>query len=120
MFRSIFAVVLGYAALASGSGLLLWLGLAPDPSAPLATEGTLIGLALRFATAVVGGWLTAMIAPGRRWRHIQIVVVLVLLAAAIQLLWSRGQMSLAYELVALGAVVAGVFVGGSLKPGNRL
>lgn len=120
MFRSIFAVVLGYAALASGAGLLGWLGLTPDPAAPLVGEESFIALSIGFATAVVGGWLTAMIAPGRRWKHIQVLVLLVLVAAGIRLMWSRGQMPLSYELAALAATVIGVFVGASFKPGSRL
>jgi|GEM_PF-6115008 len=120
MFRSIFAVVLGYAALAAGPNLLPFLGLSPDPATPLTSEPVLLALAVGFAAAVVGGWMTALIAPSRRWKHIQVVVLLVLLAAAVKLLWARGGMPLSYEIAALATSVVGAFVGGSLKPGRRL
>jgi hypothetical protein len=121
MIRSLLAVLVGYAVLAAVVFLLpsLWLGGA-QPAEPLTRNFLFLTLGAGLVAAVAGGWVTVLIAPGHRWKHIQGLAAVVLLVAAVNLLWSAGQGPLWFELGKIGLQVAGVFVGGSLKRGLRL
>lgn len=125
MIRSLLAVLAGYAVLTAVVLLLffLWFEGAEPTEAP--TEAPtrnfmLVALGVGFIGAVVGGWVTALLAPGHRWKHIQGLAAAILLVAAVNLFWAAGDEPLWFQLGNIGVGVVGVFVGGSLKRGLRL
>jgi len=128
MFRSLLAVLVGYAVLAAVIGLLFYLWLGAQPDTPPSRKFLFVALGVGFVAAVAGGWVTALLAPGKRWRHVQGLVALILVMAAVDLIgmdsvnliWMAGQEPRWFQLGLLAAAVAGVVLGGSLKRGGRL
>lgn len=121
MIRSLLAVLVGYAVLAAVVLLLFYLWFAgAQPAEPPTRDFLFLALGVGFVAAVAGGWVTALVAPGHRWKHIQGLAALVLLVAAVNLFWSAGLEPLWFQLGNIAAGVVGVFVGGSLKRGSRL
>jgi DMSO/TMAO reductase YedYZ heme-binding membrane subunit len=121
MFRSILAVVAGYAVLAVGIVLLFSVGFGGARPEGLPTRNfLLLAIGAGFVAAVAGGWVTVWIARGHRWKHIQALAALILLLAAVHLFWTAGEEPLWFQLGNIAAGVTGVFVGGSLKRGSRL
>lgn len=121
MIRSLLAVLVGYAVLAAVVLVFFFLWFeGAEPAEPPSRDFLFLALGVGFAAAVAGGWVTALVAPGHRWKHIQGLAALVLLVAAVNLFWSAGQEPLWFQLGNIGVAVVGVFVGGSLKRGFRL
>lgn len=121
MIRSVLAVLAGYAVLAAVVLLLffVWSG-GEKPVDPPTRDFMLLSLGVGFVAAVAGGWVTARIAPGHRWKHIQALAAVILLLAAVNLFWTAGREPLWFQLGNIAVGVVGVFVGGSLKRGSRL
>ena len=119
--RSVLAVLAGYAVLTAVVLLLffLWSGGA-EPTETPTRDFMLLALGVGFVGAVAGGWVTAVLAPGHRWKHVQGLAAVILLVAAVNLFWAAGDEPLWFQLGNIGLGVAGVFVGGSLKRGLRL
>lgn len=119
--RSLLAVLAGYAVLTAVVLLLffLWSGGA-EPTETPTRNFMLLALGVGFVGAVAGGWVTATLAPGHRWKHIQGLAAAILLVAAVNLFWAAGDEPLWFQLGNIAVGVVGVFVGGSLKRGLRL
>lgn len=120
MLRSILAILTGYAVFTAIADLLFPFWVLPrleDASAEDLLWLTLIGC---FVAAAAAGWVAVTVAARRRWKHVQALVALLLVAAAIRLLWSAGAEPMWFQIATIGSQVVGVFVGGSLKRGSRL
>lgn len=72
-------------------------------------------LAVSVVCSVLAGYLTASLAPGRRWRHVVILAVIQLaIGVGVQLpYWTS--LPLWYNLVFLALVVPGHLAGGKLR-----
>lgn len=128
MFRSLLAVLAGYAVLAAAIGLFFYFSLGAQPVSPPSRKFLFVALGVGLVAAAAGGWVTTLLAPGKRWKHVQGLVALILgMAAAdligmdtVNLIWMAGQEPRWFQLGHLAAAVAGVVLGGSLKRGGRL
>ena len=120
MFRSLLAVLVGYAVLAAVIGFVFYLWLGAQPANPPSRKFLYVVLGVGFVAAVAGGWVTALLAPGKRWKHVQALVALILVMAAVNLVWTAGREPLWFQIGNIAAAVAGVVLGGSLKRGGRL
>lgn len=120
MLRSILAVLAGYAVFTAIADFLFPLWILPSLE-PVAAEDLLwLELAAGFVAAVAAGLVAVTVAARRRWKHVQMLVALLLIAAAVKLFWSTGAEPAWFQLVSIGAQVVGAFMGGSLKRGSRL
>ncbi len=114
MFRSILAVIVGYAVFAVSAGALFHLtGQNPhgEASVPFMIGATLYG----FAFALLGGYVSGWIAKRRPLAHGVAVAVVLALGAAVSLFFTLGRGHIWSQVAALAAMAPAAAIGGWLR-----
>lgn len=123
--RSILAVTLGYAVMVAGVMLYFHSGHGTTSEeggalpTPTGNEQLMI-LAVGFAAAVAGGLVCTLLAPRNRYKHLRVLAGLVLLMAVVNAILVGEAQPLTFQVATAVLALVGVFVGGSLKRGQRL
>jgi ubiquinone/menaquinone biosynthesis C-methylase UbiE len=119
LFRSIIAVLGGYMASALVASIATGIaGKAMLPSVTAApTESYLIAsLVLGLLASVLGGWLTAKLAPNEGWKHLGGLAGLALVVSVLTNI-KVPMLPLWFKVASAAAVLAGVGIGGLVKVG---
>ena len=122
MWKTLLSVIAGYAALAVLTIALFGVlaiaapaSFGGEPSAAPGTGATLVILAFGLIAAVLGGWVTARLAPRRPWRHVLALAGLVLLLSVVSALASPESSAPGWYQTGLALVgVCGALLGGRL------
>ncbi len=121
MFRSVIAIITGYISLS----LLVITSFAiimviipdaiPEPGAVPATSFLILILILGLFFAVIGGYLTALIAQRMHFKHVIFLAGIVLGMGILNLFAEYGTLPFWYLLIQIFTGIIGVLAGGKLR-----
>jgi hypothetical protein len=120
ILRTFLALLAGFVAMAALVGVATavlmklvpeWVGQEGSPRAGY----IFVNLGYSFATAMVGGYVTAWLAQNNPMIHVLALALIVLLLAALSALQQRGLQPVWYQLLLVAITPFGVFLGGLLR-----
>ena len=116
MGRSILAVIAGYAVMAIAVMALfaIWFRGQVPTEAP-SSEFMLFSIAYAFVFAVLGGYITALIARRSEMKHVLVLAAFGLLMGIVSMITAAGQEPLWYQITNMVVMMAAVILGGYLR-----
>ena len=120
ILRSFLALLAGFVSMAAVVGIVTavlvkrapnWVGTPGHPRPAYVT----VNLIYSFAAAMLGGFVTAWLAPGSPLKHVLVLALIVLLLSGLSALQLRGKQPVWYQLTLVALSPLGVLAGGILR-----